>query len=50
MGAWLNVKINASGLKDKVVAAKLTEEAAAIAAAAQDMENKTIAIVNESIK
>jgi glutamate formiminotransferase/formiminotetrahydrofolate cyclodeaminase len=50
MGAWLNVKINAAGLKDKAAAARLTEEAAKIAAAAQEMEDKTITIVNENIK
>ncbi|MCH5335337.1 MAG: glutamate formimidoyltransferase [Alistipes sp.] len=50
MGAMLNVKINAAGLKDRTVADALVAEAEAIAAAAQKAEAEVLAIVEEKIK
>ena len=50
MGALLNVKINAAGLKDRAVADKLVAEAEAIALAAQQQENEILAIVNAKIQ
>ncbi len=50
LGAMLNVKINASGLKDKELAAKLTGEADQIAADAQKAEATVLEIVNSAIK
>ena len=49
LGAQLNVKINAAGLKDREVADALVAEAEAIAAEAIKLEAETLAIVNEKI-
>lgn len=49
LGAQLNVKINAAGLKDKAMAAKLVEEADRIAAQAQKIEGEILAIVNSKM-
>lgn len=48
-GAYLNVKINAAGLKDRTVADEILAEAAKIAADADKRETVIIAIVNEII-
>lgn len=48
-GAYLNVKINAAGLKDRTVADEILAEAAKIAADADKRETEIIAIVNEII-
>ncbi len=48
-GAWLNVKINAAGLKDREAATRLLDEAEAIANAAAERETKILAKVNEVI-
>lgn len=49
LGAFLNVKINAAGLKDRATAEALVAEAAAIADSAVASESKVMAIVNEKI-
>ena len=49
LGAFLNVKINAAGLKDRVKAEALVAEAAEIAAAAEAQEKKILEIVNSKI-
>ncbi len=49
LGAFLNVKINAAGLKDRAKADALVAEAAEIAAAAEEQEKKIIEIVNSKI-
>ena len=49
LGAYLNVKINAAGLKDRVKAEALVAEAAEIAAAAEEQEKKILEIVNSKI-
>ena len=49
LGAQLNVKINAAGLKNREVADILVAEAEAIAAEAIKLEAETLAIVNEKI-
>lgn len=49
LGAYLNVKINAAGLKDRAVADKIVAEAEQIAKQANELEAKVIAIVNEKI-
>lgn len=46
-GAYLNVKINASGLKNREVADKLLAEAAEIACKADGLEKEVIDICNE---
>lgn len=48
-GAWLNVKINAAGLKERATADALLAEAAAIAAEADVRREHVIAICNEKI-
>lgn len=48
-GAYLNVKINAAGLKDRAVADALVAEAAEIAAAADKEEKRILEIVNAKI-
>ena len=48
-GAWLNVKINAAGLKDRGKADALLNEAAVIAAEADARRDRVIAICNEKI-
>ncbi|MEG1621797.1 MAG: glutamate formimidoyltransferase [Alistipes sp.] len=50
MGACLNVKINAGGLKDRAVADQLVAEAEAIVAAAEQAEREILAIVESKIK
>ncbi len=50
LGAWLNVKINAAGLKDRETADKLLKEAARIAEDAQHREHEIIRIVDSKIK
>ena len=49
MGACLNVKINAAGLKDRATAEALVAEANEIQALAQNAEKEIIAIVEEKI-
>ena len=49
MGACLNVKINAAGLKDRATAEALVAEANEIQALAQNAEREIIAIVEEKI-
>jgi glutamate formiminotransferase/formiminotetrahydrofolate cyclodeaminase len=49
LGAQLNVKINAAGLKDRQAAEALIAEANDIAAQAIALEAETLAIVNEKI-
>ena len=49
LGAQLNVKINAAGLKDRAVADSLTAEAAQIAQQAVEFEQRVLDIVNEKI-
>lgn len=49
LGAWLNVKINAAGLKDRSQAEKLLVEAEVIANNAVRREAEILAIVNEKI-
>lgn len=48
-GAWLNVKINATGLKDREIAEKILKEAAEIAENAARRENDILNIVNNVI-
>lgn len=50
MGALLNVKINAGGLKDRAVAEQLVKEAEEIAAKAQAEETEILNIVNSKIQ
>ena len=49
MGAYLNVKINAAGLKDRAVAEALVAEANEIQALAQQTEREVLAIVEDKI-
>ena len=49
LGAWLNVKINAAGLKDRAVAEALIAEANEIARLAQEEEKEIIAIAETKI-
>ena len=49
LGAQLNVKINASGLKDRTIADALVAEADAMAAKACVLEQEVLAIVNSKI-
>ena len=49
MGACLNVKINAAGLKDRAMAEALVKEAEEIQAAAQKAEAEILAIVESKI-
>ena len=49
LGAFLNVKINAAGLKDREKAGALVTEAAEIAAEAEVQEKKVLEIVNSKI-
>lgn len=50
LGACLNVKINAAGLKDREQAGALVAEAESIAADAVRLETEVLAIVEEKIK
>jgi glutamate formiminotransferase/formiminotetrahydrofolate cyclodeaminase len=49
-GAWLNVKINAAGLKDKDIASKFLDQASKIAADADLRRDSVLEIVNNIIK
>ncbi len=49
MGACLNVRINAAGLKDRAAAERLVDEAMEIQALAQQAENEILAIVDSKI-
>lgn len=49
MGAYLNVKINAGGLKDKPFVERILAEGADIESKAKAMETEILAIVNEKI-
>lgn len=49
LGAFLNVKINASGLEDKTVVAKFLEEGKIIVANTIELENEVLAIVENKI-
>ncbi len=49
MGACLNVRINAAGLKDREIAGKLVNEAMEIQALAQQAEKEILAIVDSKI-
>lgn len=49
MGAYLNVKINAAGLEDKVFAAEIIVKGAAIENSAIELESSILKIVNEKI-
>ena len=49
MGACLNVKINAAGLKDRAMAEALVKEAEEIQAAAQKAETEILAVVESKI-
>jgi glutamate formiminotransferase / formiminotetrahydrofolate cyclodeaminase len=50
IGAFLNVKINASGLKDKVYAEDILKQAQEIVSRAVKFENEILEIVNSKIK
>lgn len=50
MGAFLNVKINASGLKDKEFVEKVLTEGTEIEKLAQEKEKEILAIVNSKIQ
>jgi glutamate formiminotransferase/formiminotetrahydrofolate cyclodeaminase len=50
MGAYLNVKINASGLKDQDFVEKVLSEGADIERKAKAIEEEILAIVNSKIK
>ena len=49
LGAMLNVKINAAGLKDRSVAEELIGEAERIAREAEKLEKEVLEIVHEKI-
>jgi len=49
LGAHLNVKINASDLKDREIAEKMLAEAEKIAQQADILEKEVLEIVNEKI-
>ncbi len=49
LGARLNVRINAAGLKDRAIAERLIAEADAIAATAIAAEQEVLAIVEQKI-
>ncbi|MDR1544918.1 MAG: glutamate formimidoyltransferase [Prevotellaceae bacterium] len=50
LGAYLNVKINASGLKDREIAEKLLSQAKEIAEKAENFEKEVLKIVNSKIQ
>jgi glutamate formiminotransferase / formiminotetrahydrofolate cyclodeaminase len=50
IGAFLNVKINASGLKDKDFAAEILKQASEIVSKAVKFENEILEIVNRKLK
>ncbi len=49
LGAYLNVRINAAGLKDRAVADAMLAEAARIAAEAEAAEKETLAVVETKL-
>jgi glutamate formiminotransferase/formiminotetrahydrofolate cyclodeaminase len=49
-GAWLNVKINASGLADKAKMTEILRQAEAIAVNAETLEGEILKIVEGKIK
>lgn len=49
IGAYLNVKVNGSGLKDKAYMEKTMKEAEAMKAAAENMENEILKLVDQKI-
>ena len=49
MGAFLNVKINAAGLEDKILADNLIRQGEEIAKKANQMEAEILQIVNSKI-
>lgn len=49
LGAWLNVRINAAGLKDREVADKLLAEGKEIAGNAEKLEQEVLSVVNSKI-
>lgn len=49
LGAWLNVRINASGIKNRTLVEPILEEAAAMAKLAQERECAILEIVNSKI-
>ena len=49
LGAWLNVRINAGGIKNRALVEPILEEAAAMAKLAQEKENAILEIVNSKI-
>jgi len=49
MGAFLNVKINAAGLKDRDFADSMVAQGAEIERQANQVESDILAIVNEKI-
>ena len=50
LGAFLNVKINAAGLKDRAAADALISKAAEIADKAQKREKEILAVVDAKIE
>jgi glutamate formiminotransferase/formiminotetrahydrofolate cyclodeaminase len=49
LGAWLNVKINASGVEDKVFVDALLKKAASVAGEAIALEREILEIVDQKI-
>ena len=49
-GAFLNVKINAKGLEDKVFTGKILEEGRKIEEAVEAMERQILSIVNDKLE
>ncbi|WP_321426369.1 glutamate formimidoyltransferase [uncultured Bacteroides sp.] len=49
LGAWLNVRINAGGIKNKALIEPILEEAAVMAKLAQERESAILEIVNSKI-
>jgi glutamate formiminotransferase / formiminotetrahydrofolate cyclodeaminase len=49
-GAYMNVRINASGVEDKTFVEKLLKEGAEIEKMAEAMEKEIVAIVDSKIK
>jgi glutamate formiminotransferase/formiminotetrahydrofolate cyclodeaminase len=49
-GAWLNVKINASGLADKARAAQILSQAEELARKAEEMEMTILKMVEEKLR
>jgi glutamate formiminotransferase/formiminotetrahydrofolate cyclodeaminase len=49
MGAFLNVKVNASGLKDKIFVEDILKQGSGIEEGAKILEAELLAIVNSKI-